>query len=211
MKIYRTLTLPRILACVLFTVLFTGMVLFTSETTLTGEMIKSFSVLFMYIALIFFYASFGDSHYLYLAKATPGHKYFRSLPDAKKKFKDLCIKHDIIFFVLGILSLIPVAITDFTSTMYIIAFAGYMFTYAFFHITFVVTKTGMSTYMVLKAMSGGFLGMMIIFFGISIEESAVLGKMSMSVGIIVAASAIALAVIGLIVFYCNFEKKWNVE
>lgn len=211
MKIYRTLTLPRILVCAIFTAFFTGMMIFTAEVDITGELFKTFGTLSVYVAFIFFYASFGDSHYLYFSKESPGYKYFRSIPKAKERFKNLCIKSDIIFLTLGLLLIIPSAFTGFTKSFYIIGFLGYMFCYAISHISFVLTKPGMNTYVLFKAFAGGMLGMMIVMFAMFIGEGSILAKMNMSTGIIITAVSILLSVIGLIAFYCNFEKKWNVE
>ncbi len=211
MKIYRTLTLPRVLTCAVFTAVFSAMMVFNSGSDVTEDTIRTFAVLFLILGFTFFYSCFGDSHYLYFASESPGYKYFRSIPYAKKHFKSLCIKHDIIFFALGLILFIPVILSGFKKSLFVIGFLAYMISYAFNHIVSVIAKSGMGTYVLLKAFSGGGIGMLVIIFAVSVGETTVLGKMAASTGIIISVIAFILGAVGLICFYLNFEKKWNAD
>lgn len=210
MKIYRTLNFKTLLVMIATALIFAVMMVFIADGDINALLNARMYLTMISMVVILFCTVIGDAHLMYLSPETHGYKYFRSLPDAYKKFKNYCLKTDIFFGTIGILFIIPVIIDGFSKTSSMLAFASYMGIYAIQHFAHCKKKINTTSFVVLKGGMGGFIGASTISFALSAVEEG-LDKVP-PVACIIVCSAFALtALISAIILRSRLEMKWNID
>lgn len=203
MKIYRTVTLPKLLFVLLFLpAVFIAINLFRNrDINLSLSMEMVFTVLSMmgFSAM----AVFGPMHYKYLHRSTDGYKYFRSLPDAYGKYKRTCVAVSGGFAAVGGAILIMLALTGFRNMTLTCLLSVYAFTYAMQHIIAQSENANVNNIHIVAA--GGAAGVMIT----AIDDITAVSHPAL--GIIFPAVMILVAIGCTAYFYSRFDTLWYKE
>lgn len=203
MKIYRTVTLPKILFVILFLpAVFVAINLFRNREINLG---LSIELIFTLLSLMGFTAMavLGPMHYKYMHPSTDGYKYFRSLPDAYGKFKRHCITVSGIFAAVGGAILIMLAITGFKNVTLGSILTIYAFIYAMQHI---IAQSEQATVLNIHLITSGCtVGILTTAIDdVTAAAPAALGIMFPAVMILVAIGCTAY-------FYSRFDTLWYKE
>ncbi len=203
MKIYRTVTLPKLLFVLLFLpTVFIAINLFRNRDinlSLSVELV--FTVLSMMGLSAM--AVFGPMHYKYLHPSTDGYKYFRSLPDAYGKYKRTCIGVSGGFAAVGGAILIMLALTGFTNITLACILSVYAFIYAMQHIIAQSESANVSNIHIITA--GGAMGVM------TTAMDDITAVSHPALGIIFPAVMILVAIGCTAYFYSRFDTLWYKE
>lgn len=203
MKIYRTVTLPKLL----FVLLFLPTVFIAINLFRNRDISLNFSIelVFTVLSMMGFSAMavFGPMHYKYLHRSTDGYKYFRSLPDAYRKYKRTCIAVSGGFAAVGGAILIMLALTGFRNMTLICLLSVYAFTYAMQHIMAQSENANVSDIHIITA--GGAMGVMMT----AIDDVTAVSPIVL--GIMVPALMILVAIGCTAYFYSRFDTLWYKE
>lgn len=207
MKHYRTISFAKIFGII------GGLLISIAIFILTGTFPLSvfldpdiLSILFSVLA-IFIYICFGDSHLLYMLRESAGYKFFRSVPDAPRRFRKYCEKNDIFFLAIGIIIFIPSIMSGFSELKTLLFPSLYMICFGIQHI--IVALFGFSTKLFL--IEKGASSIIITLTGLIIIASSkyqIFNNLSFSERLLIAVLSTLTAVIGSAVLNSKIEKKW---
>ncbi len=173
----------------------TGLIPYTNQTYAV-----IFSICFM---LIMTYCN--SYHFSYLSPKAAGYKYFRSLPDAYKRYRKYCIKMHILSFVMGCISLMFLALYGFKNAGLISTVTLYMLSFGVQNLMCANRSKMKNPNRALFSVSCGIMGASVGLYELFFEDV----EANPVVGIVLSTVAVVFALISLIPFYKKLSFNWN--
>lgn len=208
MKHYRSISFIKLFS-IIFALLF-AIAIFVITGTFKPSIFLDIKVIYAISASLIYliYISFGDSHLLYILKETAGFKFFRSAPNAPKRFKKYCITLDIIFFILGLTLYIPLFIYGFSDLRLLLAATVYMLCFGIQHIISTLFKFSMKLFLIEKGAASVIITLAGIII-VALSKYSSINFIPYETGIFIVALSLIIAVLGSVLFNKRIEKNWN--
>lgn len=203
MNIYRTITLKKLAFSTLFSLLGICLIFLQGDYK-TLDFTHSLLMALLELGALGFLAISGMSHASYLLPQTVGYKYFRSLPDAYQRFKNHSVFATALFSAIGLIMLIPLAISGFKNFSFTALPIVYFIVLGLFHLLSSF-KPKTKNYATLQTMIGAGA------FGGSITTVNNVNNNSLPPAVSITAVLIAVifVIISIIMFYSRLNKNWN--
>lgn len=132
MKIYRNITLKKLLLpfITIIALILISVLLFDLEIAVNLSFTLSFSGMVLLSAM----ALFGIEHYKNMLPYKDGYKFFHSVPCGFERYRNACVRDDIIYFILSLIPLSTAHINGFFTTGNLIIYISFMIVFAVLHI-----------------------------------------------------------------------------